>query len=365
MDVATVVAVVSTVAIRLLTGLIACASARPGRVSPAGPRAKQRAAATRGLQTTAPGTVRHLPTPFDRVLVPGSGRCQPLSPARGGGLSPGPSRPGRSATACEGGRRPASMALCPFGGGVMGNTTGSGPVVGGSSPPPSHPYKTKPQVSGLGLLFERASGRRFGHKMVTSAPEVQYRQSSMSLSRYRLQGATRTMMVGGDLTLRESRRCSPKSSALGPSSLRCAASRMVRRRCRWRAPIVMEGVPPTTPAARSWGLKWPSGPAPSPARAALRPIAHRAPVGSPASLVTKRAGPVPKRGRTSAKYRPRTKTRLSKSGIQRHGPDLRRLCQSGTCSLPNGPRSRWTSATSKRAASSERSPAWYKVRANV
>ncbi len=34
----------------------------------------------------------------------------------------------------------------------------------------------------------------------------------------------------------------------------------------------MEGVPPTTPAARSWGLKWPSGPAPSPARATLRPL---------------------------------------------------------------------------------------------
>ena len=28
------------------------------------------------------------------------------------------------------------MVAAPFGGGVIGNTTGSGPVIGGSSPPP-------------------------------------------------------------------------------------------------------------------------------------------------------------------------------------------------------------------------------------
>src|SRR5438552_4620823 len=47
-----------------------------------------------------------------------------------------------------GGRlRPPAFGAPPFGGGVIGNTAGSGPVIGGSSPPPR---ALAPSSSGLG-----------------------------------------------------------------------------------------------------------------------------------------------------------------------------------------------------------------------
>src|SRR4029079_18729724 len=63
--------------------------------------------------------------------------------------SRGPSRLG---TGGRGGLR----SLVPFGGGVIGNTTGSGPVIGGSSPPPratrrTHAATTELRVAGSRL----------------------------------------------------------------------------------------------------------------------------------------------------------------------------------------------------------------------
>ena len=61
-------------------------------------------------------------------------------------------RPDGRARRADGG--PANMALCPFGGGVIGNTTGSGPVVGGSSPPPrATPTRQSPRSAAWGFCL--------------------------------------------------------------------------------------------------------------------------------------------------------------------------------------------------------------------
>ena len=97
------------------------------------------------------------PSPGDRraaaVRVAGPARTPAYAGPPGGRPPPSRDRGPTEGTAgsllkpeaCADGGRPAldaspaqsaNMSLCPFGGGVIGNTTGSGPVIGGSSPPP-------------------------------------------------------------------------------------------------------------------------------------------------------------------------------------------------------------------------------------
>jgi hypothetical protein len=113
---------------------------RAGRL-PAGRRAVQTAQADGKGAIAGPAR----PTGLDRDLPAHHPAQWPNLPSKGPGVvaprpCPGPwhaprgTSPERPRTSAGDG--PANMAFCPFGGGVIGNTTGSGPVVGGSSPPP-------------------------------------------------------------------------------------------------------------------------------------------------------------------------------------------------------------------------------------
>ncbi len=57
---------------------------------------------------------------------------------------PGPAPGGAPATGLGGRTDHTLRSALPFGGGVIGNTTGSGPVIGGSSPPPEPPKGPDP-----------------------------------------------------------------------------------------------------------------------------------------------------------------------------------------------------------------------------
>ena len=107
-----------------------------------------------GLQTTGPGTVRHWQLPStgywcrEGTVVNRDRRLRKCSRRATAAHV-------RTGTACEGGGRPASMALYPFGGGVIGNTTGSGPVVGGSSPPPRATFtRQSPRSAAWGFCLK-------------------------------------------------------------------------------------------------------------------------------------------------------------------------------------------------------------------
>ena len=76
---------------------------------------------------------------------------------------------------CGRARAFGSVAARPFGGGVIGNTAGSGPVVGGSSPPPRATSSNGAQVS-AGLLRDL---RRESH---AGAPTICSSKKSSSLS---------------------------------------------------------------------------------------------------------------------------------------------------------------------------------------
>ena len=70
----------------------------------------------------------------------------------------GPGAPGEVARACGQAGGSANLTSRPFGGGVIGNTTGSGPVIEGSSPSPRAPAasahggdrRSAPSSRGLG-----------------------------------------------------------------------------------------------------------------------------------------------------------------------------------------------------------------------